>query len=624
MCGIGGILSKNSEEVPGQALERMSQALIHRGPDDGGIFLSPDRKAGFVHRRLSIIDLSEKARQPMSNPKGNAHLIFNGEIYNYLALREKLKNDYAFQTYSDSEVILALYQQQPLNLLHELRGMFAFALWDDASQTLLLARDRMGIKPLYYAETERFFLFASEIRALLKTGLVKREPCFEALAGFLAFGSVPSPFTMAKEIKSLPPADYLRYRKGHSEINSYWNFPFSENRTETSSLLPALEDRLQDAVKSHLASDVPVGVFLSGGTDSTAIAALMRSAVSTEIQSFTISFPGYSLDEAPYARLASDTFGTRHTEAPVTAHDFRNSLPDILAAMDQPTVDGVNTFFVSKLAREFGVKVVLSGLGGDELFGGYPSFRLIPKLCRTYRWTQKIPGALTLAKQILGASPSSKIQNLGEFFNSDGTPEAAFFAVRRLFLERERKALLSPLPETKVKSDFNPLQYLQDLSRNGTAPHGSFQIAALLEFRSYMHNQLLRDADVMAMAHGVEVRVPFLDHKLIEFVNGVPTKIKLTSPPKKLLIAALQGKIPKPIYQRRKMGFTFPFNAWMKNELRPSLNHFFQEGPAAGTQSFWDWSAAADVWNQFLENRIHWSRPWSLFVLENWLRINLD
>lgn len=623
MCGIGGILAKGNQDLPNQALEKMSRALLHRGPDDCGASISADRKIGLVHRRLSIIDPTPGARQPMADASGKVTIVLNGEIYNYKELREPLlKSGYPFRTSSDTEVILSLYETQNVKLLTLLRGMFAFALWDYEKKTLLLARDRMGIKPLYYVDTGNFLVFASEVRAILATGLVAKQLSLEAFSGYLSFGSIPAPHTLIENIKSLEPATVLRIENGTAIERRYWNFHF-DDKAAGPALLDSLYETLKDSVAAHLVSDVPVGIFLSGGIDSTVITALMRSITPEAIRSFSITFPDSPLDEARFARMAAVAFGTQHIEKTVTAQDFEKTLPHILAAMDQPTIDGVNTYFVSQLARESGVKVVLSGLGGDELFAGYPSFRIIPRLLRAYAFAGSIPFGKQAIQILLDFAPGTpQIESISEFFKSDGSLEAGYFAVRRLFLEKEKAKLISPDRRNVLTKKFAPTPYLRALSENGKTLD-PIDATHLLEMRAYLHNQLLRDADTLAMAHGVEVRVPFLDHLLIEKVLQVDPKTRVGSSPKELLLSRLAEKIPPAIYKRPKMGFTFPLEAWLRGDARFLLDSFFQRPPRGRISEILHWPEVLKIWNGFLNRRVHWSRPWSIFVLNEWMEKNL-
>lgn len=622
MCGIGGILSKTTQQIPASALDAMSQALAHRGPDDSGLYLSTNGYIGLVHRRLSIIDLSPSARQPMTDATGRLQIVFNGEIYNYRQLGEELlKKGYQFRTSSDTEVVLSLYLAEGEKFLEKLRGMFAFALWDKKNQTLLLARDRMGIKPLYYAETPEFFLFASEVRTLLSTGLVKRELCPEAVSAYLSLGSIPSPLTIIRGIKSLEPAGFAVVKTGKMVHRQYWSIHFAPDFSSNDQL-SLLSTQLKDAVRSHLVSDVPVGLFLSGGIDSTAIASIMRSITSGPIQTFSIAFPNTPLDESKFARLAAQIHATSHIEKAITAQEVKEAFPHILASMDQPTIDGVNTYFVSQLARQSGVKVVLSGLGGDELFAGYPSYRIIPRLTRLYELSKKIPlgktAARILFKSILS---SSRSKSMDYFFQEGGSVEAGFFAVRRLFLDAEKENLLTRQWRDQSNSMFHPVSYLQRLVQNGQPLH-PLEAIEIMEMRAYMHNQLLRDSDVMAMAHGVEVRVPFLDHQLVEAVHRIPPGKKTGKRPKELLLSVLENRIPSQIHRRPKMGFTFPFGTWMKHELRPLLDPFFRTRPPVNGRALWNWIEVEHLWDEFLNGRLHWTRPWSVFVLNSWIEAN--
>src|SRR5271156_1648198 len=386
MCGIVGILARKTQ-IPAEVLERATRSLAHRGPDDSGTVLLKDAEPepleiGLGHRRLAILDLSPLGHQPMQDPVTGSWIVFNGEIYNFRELRKELAgNGVEFKSHSDTEVILAAYRVWAESCLTRLGGMFAFALWDAPRKRLLLARDPMGIKPLYYHQSEQAFVFASEVRTILRTGLVPQKADPTGVLSYLTFGSVYEPWTLVEGVKAVPPGHVLTLKDGSVSIREYWNPLTSSSRMErdgigTASQLPAL---LRDAVLSHLVSDVPVGVFLSGGIDSSALVAVL-SHNGVRASTFSLVFAEEEFDEGRYSREVARRFGTEHHEIPVSQQDTLAVLPEALRAMDQPTIDGINTFLVSAKARAAGVKVALTGLGADEMFAGYSNFRRVPKM----------------------------------------------------------------------------------------------------------------------------------------------------------------------------------------------------------------------------------------------------
>src|SRR6516164_6622573 len=455
MCGIAGIYAYHyaANPVEHAELQRIRDHMVTRGPDGLGEWYSQDERVGLGHRRLTIIDLSERGAQPMTSADGKLVITFNGEIYNYRHLRASLEaGGRKFSTQTDTEVLLHLYSEKGEAMVNDLRGMFAFGLWDAEKNALLLARDPYGIKPLYYADDGWTLRFASQVKALLAGGKVSRSQEPAGWVGFCLFGSVPEPFTTYQEVRALPAGSMLWVdRIGTREVKQYFSIADAYCSAEVASS-PANDEDLQltvrqallDSVRHHLVADVPVGAFLSSGIDSGALVGLMRDAGQQDIQTVTLAFEefrGSNEDEAPLADEIAAQYGTRHTARFVTEQEFRDDLPKILDAMDQPTIDGLNTWFVSKAARELGLKVAISGLGGDELFGGYPSFRDIPLCARAMAIPARIPGLGDLARMLItrGFALNPKAAGLLKY---GGSYAGAYFLRRGLFMPWELQALI--------------------------------------------------------------------------------------------------------------------------------------------------------------------------------------
>jgi asparagine synthase (glutamine-hydrolysing) len=580
MCGIAGIfrpdrLVSNDDR---RALARMLEAERHRGPDGEGTH--EDRGIVLGHRRLAILDLSASGAQPMPNETEDVWLSLNGEIYNFAELRKELQAlGHRFRSRSDAEVVVHGYEAWGMEkLLSRLRGMFAFALWDAREEKLFLARDRFGIKPLYVARARDFVVFASEIRAIAASGLADVEPSGNSLAAFLALGSIPAPATALEGVASLPAAHFLELSRRGDRTARY-----GEERSEVSSER-AVADLFHDAVRSHLVSDVPLGIFLSGGIDSASLVAVASRAIEEPLKTLSVVLDDPALDESAYARFAARTYGTEHREIQVRAHDFLEALPEFFRAMDQPTVDGMNSYLISRAAREAGLTVVLTGLGGDEVFLGYPHFRRIRSLARLLPF---VPGPL------LSRSIRSRPKN--EYF-SDPTPSNLYLSFRGLFAPREIRELLPGAQAPSLATDHRD----------------PVDAAVELEFSHYLGNQLLRDTDVMSMAHSIEARVPFLDHPLVAAVRSLPYRSKIRRGANKpLLLSAVDPPLPREIWDRPKRGFTLPFNEWMKGHRRELTERTLAAG-------LFQQDAVLSLWRQFGEGRAHWSRPWSLVAYSAW------
>jgi asparagine synthase (glutamine-hydrolysing) len=634
MCGIFGILSKDGR-ISGDILENAAQSLSHRGPDDSGtvvIETSPDgnRQLGFAHTRLSIIDLSPQGHQPMQDSSTGNWIVFNGEIYNFCELRSELEaTGYQFTSHSDTEVILAAYRAWGTDSFARLRGMFAFALWDKSRQTVLLVRDPMGIKPLYYYDSSKALLFASEVRSLLKTGLVPRKLDPDGLFSFLAFGSVYEPRTIVEGISAVAPGHFISLQKSNVTSQQYWNpLEFigdseiqSAPHNDAEDKLPGL---LSDAVLSHLVSDVPVGVFLSGGVDSSALAALMSNA-GVRPTTFSLVFREAEFSEAEFSRIVARQFRTDHHELMVSQKDVLSSLPEALSAMDQPTIDGINTWLVSAKARAAGVKVALTGLGADEMFAGYSNFRDVPRLQGLAADFSKMPSMLRRPVAAMAGVVGSqsdrgrKLSHLaGELATSENASTHPYFVVRSLFNPEERKTLYAE----DYEAAGGKLAALLRPSIDASAAFDPVNRVSYLESHWYMRNTLLRDSDFMSMAHGLELRVPFLDRALVEACFRIPGKYKSHgSTSKPLLLKSLGVELPSEIVNRPKRGFTLPFEHWLRAEMKPMVEDTFSKnGDAQGLLST---GSVREVWNRFLAGRTSWSRPWSLFVLKRWCEQNL-
>ena len=604
MCGIFGVLNfKNDTDAEKVTLCR--DVLTHRGPDDAGMYTSNDKKFIVGHRRLSIIDTSRAGHQPMTSPDGRYTIVLNGEIYNHKEILnrhpELISGAQPLRSGSDTEVLLRLFQKNGKDCLNELRGMFAFAVWDEKEKKLFAARDRFGIKPFYYLLNNNEFIFSSELKAikLYKGNLSISSAAIDA---FLKTGSVPAPLTIYEETKSLEPGYSLSIQSdGKLSPERYFSFfdliepgkgkPYDKSAKEN------LRLGLLTTIKAHMVSDVEVGAFLSGGIDSTAIVSLMRQCGQEKIKTVSVVFPGNKLDESRYARLAAKKYNTEHIEVPFYEKDLLDDFDNIIAVMDQPTIDGINTYFVSKAAKQAGLKVVLSGLGGDELFGGYPSFRNIPR----YQKIKNFPLAKTFMKAtapfLQNRLPAKAIQ----FMKNPNIQNAEYKLIRGLFTEEELDKLGWSYP-----AELN----------DGTSAEVStttMQHISYLESCNYMRNQLLRDSDVFSMAHSLELRVPFVDNKLYEAVLPYLDDSYDKNFPKKMLVEAT-GDIPDEIVHRPKMGFTFPFADWMNNgklkeqmvESLKSLN--LKSGQHGGLNI--DHSSLNT-------NNLHWSRFWTLFVLNS-------
>jgi asparagine synthase (glutamine-hydrolysing) len=628
----------------------MCAALQHRGPDEEGFLANDPRAPGLAlgMRRLSIIDLPG-GHQPAWNEAKDVAVIFNGEIYNYRELRERLNSlGHRFATQSDTEILVHAWEEWGEDCLTELRGMFAFALLDfrkryAMSPLLFLARDPLGIKPLYYTQTPDGFAFASEVRALLAGGTAEKRLSQDALTSYLLFGSVSEPVTMVEGVFSLPPGHrmllYVPERRRTPRARPWWDPQQSPSARDPqkpqdfSSAAKRLRPLLEDAVRAHLIADVPVGLFLSSGLDSSAIAALAARA-QPNIWSFTLAFPGTPYDEAPLSRVVADRCGTRHREVPLDGGAVLARLDEALGALDQPTMDGINTYFVSWAAREVGLKVALSGLGGDELFAGYRTFVDTPKLERLMRLARFAPAPLrrAVAPILRGlfaqkSSADRARKAMDAWLSPNALPHPYFFTrtvfpvsyLPRLTEPRFRPSTVNADGVTLEPTWVGWLERAADTARK-LEPIGG---VSWLEMRSYMASTLLRDTDSVSMAQSLEVRVPLLDTPLVEFVGSLPDAVrKRTGTQKALLVEALSDILPAEILTHRKRTFTLPWEEWLRGPLRARLERSFAD-PAPAFAAHVHADGVRLVWSAFLAGTTSWSRPWSLYVLNEWCRRHL-
>jgi asparagine synthase (glutamine-hydrolysing) len=650
VCGICGFAYASNTPEAESRVSKMAAAMVHRGPDDAG-FLVDERSPGTAlgMRRLSIIDIAG-GHQPVWNEAHNVGVVFNGELYNYRELRERLRlAGHTFSTNSDTEILVHGWEEWGEDLLGELRGMFTFALLDFRKHfatvpVLFLARDPLGIKPLYYAQAPQGFVFASELRAVLASGVIDRKLSSDALTAFLLFGSVSEPVTLVEGVFSVPPGHalllHLPDRRRTPRVRPWWDPTRSaaakdpQRPKDFAIASQRLRPLLEDAVRAHLIADVPVGLFLSSGLDSAAIAVLAGKA-QRGIKSFTLTFPDTSYDEGPLARLVAQRAGTQHTEVPLHGKDMLARVDEAIKALDQPTMDGINTYFVSWAAREVGLKVALSGLGSDELFGGYRTFADTPKLVRLETVSRFIPGAFRrisapLVNSLMARKGSIDAARKASdaWLMPDVLPHPYFFT-RLLFPPSEVLRLADArFRKSSVGSDGVTLDptWLAWLERTADQAEAVEPIAGIswLEMRTYMASTLLHDTDSVSMSRSLEVRVPFLDTPLVEFVCALPDEARVQPGVSKgLLRAALAGVMPPEIMDQKKRTFTLPWEEWLRTSLKSRMETSFKNlAPALEGQLH---AAGVEmVWDNFQSGRTTWSRPWSLYVLNEWCRHHLS
>jgi len=588
MCRIAGIIDKNRSETQLQKdIQSMCDVMAHGGPDGEGFYFDNENSIALGHRRLALIDLSENGKQPMKDQSGKIIISFNGEIYNFRELKaELIESGFQFCTHTDTEVILMSYRKWGTEAFAKFKGMFAFALYDQEQQKMLLVRDGSGIKPLYYSENEGRLIFASEVKAFTKTSTnYCEDPHWKVY--LLAFGHIPEPYTTLERVKMLPKGNIFIYDYA-TQRSSLLPFERSDLEPKISDKQQAIDqiaDALNISVKRHLIADAPVGLFLSGGIDSSALALLAKHP---QLNTLSVNFDVEQFSEIKYQTLIAEKTGSLHRSYTIDQSFFETYFEEASRAMDQPTTDGINSWFINYFAKQNGLKAVLSGIGADEIFGGYPSFKRM--------WLVKLLNRLP--KFILKAGLKSNKSILKRmYYLSYKNTSGLYLFLRGIYnpIEISEILNLSLKQVDEILSQINIASPPKELN--------NVETARWIECNMYMQNQLLKDTDFMSMQHGIEVRVPFLDQDVLSCIDRIDRKILYKNKrPKNILIEALKGHLPQSIWNRPKMGFTFPFQHWLKQ------NTYFIEGLSGNKDVHKDKMKAA-----FLKGELHWSKAMALF-----------
>lgn len=589
MCRIAGIFDPSLKNLREQVVD-MRDAMHRGGPDDAGLFVHSSLPLALGHRRLSLIDLSEAGHQPMIDAE--LTIVFNGEIYNYLELRSTLQHyGHQFKTESDTEVILKAYRQWGVEAFEYFNGMFALALVDEKKQELVLARDHAGIKPLYYYIDQHCLYFASEIRAFGKAEKVFEEND-KWRSAFLTFGHLPEPVTTLKNVAPLAKGTALviELPSLKKKVHRFFKWSFTGQLKNEEEALQLMRETLEQAVERHLIADAPIGLFLSGGIDSSLLTLIASHTRKDNLHTLSIVFNEKAFSEEKYQQLIIDKTGAKHQSFLVTKDIFNTQLEDAMQAMDQPTLDGINTYFISMYAKQYGLKAVLSGLGADELFGGYPSFQQQKKM----KYVEKMPAGLLRGMQRF---PDHRIRKLS--YAGMQNTAAEYLSYRGIFTPVSVASLLGTT-EKEIEQDLVALSEHYPVSTLSDGNRVSW-----LETNFYMQNQLLKDSDFMSMWHGLEIRVPFLDKEVMLMAGAIHEAIKFkTTPPKYVLVKAFENELPEAIWKRKKQGFTFPFEGWLKSNeyIKPSNNDEEQ------------------LYKDFQEKKLSWGRYWCALLMSRFQR----
>ncbi len=624
MCGINGILGIENPEKGKLFLAKMNAKMAHRGPDDEGVYA--DANIALGQRRLSIIDLTSAGHQPMWSNDKRFCIVYNGELYNFKELKFDLERasrgsedkPYHFISTSDTEVILAAYSRWGKDCLSRFNGMYGFAIWDEQKKELFIARDRLGIKPIYYSISNQVLAFSSEIRSLLESDIVPRKLNADALTDYLRYQTVHAPQTMVKDVYMLLPGHYIIANFNEIKIQKYWDInqftPSKAIDIPYNKVCAKVNTLFEKAVERRLVADVPFGAFLSGGIDSSAVVGMMSKVSTSKVKTFSVVFEDEQFNEAKYARIIAHKFNTEHHEIKLTPTDFKNVLNDALLAMDHPSGDGPNTYVVSKATKNAGITMALSGLGGDELFAGYDIFNRTLKLDKL-KWISGIPGIALAAKLNLLIRPSVSAAKIAELLDLNSLNFKNTYPLSRQVLLEEQIAKL-------LKNKNKAKNSVAEIIKNIDAKSGNLLSAVgIAEISTYMQNVLLRDTDQMSMAHALEIRVPFLDYELVEYVIGLTDNYKIPVTPKKLLIDSLGDMLPPEIVNRPKMGFTLPWKNWLKSDLRSLCE---ENLTLLGQNPHFNAEELNSLWKRFLKDDpfISWSRIWYLVVLQSWITNN--
>jgi len=624
MCGIAGTVARQSDPLLAPAAERMARALNHRGPDSLGV--QDLNSCALANTRLAIVDLSERGRQPMCNEDKTVWIAYNGECYNAEELRPGLiERGHRFRSSTDTEVILHLYEELEERCVEKLRGMFAFAIWDSRLRKLFLARDRLGIKPLYYTfSPEGIFLFASEIKALLASGFVPRKLDPGGVHMYLQLGHIPPPRSAIQGVRSLDPGHIAVWQNGDFETKSYWTLPLPlDGHSQNTARNPAatLRQILLESAKLQLMSDVPIGLFLSGGVDSAVLGALMRAAGAEQLAALTIGFEEKSFDESEPSRRTAEILGISHRVIPMSASQMGHSLDHAFWAMDQPTVDGLNAYWISRSAAEAGFKVALSGQGGDELFGGYESLAWFSRFSSVAGWLKPLPRSAGRGLFDHESFPF-RWRKLSYLVGADDSFIAAQLAVRFLFLDNDLRELLAPAL-APVNSSSEARDFIAGWAHRTLRQEPEERIA-FLDFPAHLESRLLRDGDAMSMSHSLEVRPILLDHEIVEFVMRLPLSLRLRR--KQLLLEAMREYLPEALrsdlLSRPKRTFTFPFSQWLAGNMHDAIEDTFRPERLA-TAGVLQPHGVGKLWRRYLAKpeSVGWSRLWCIFVLARWCEL---
>lgn len=621
MCGIcGKLLFDRGATVSPELVKAMADSIHHRGPDDEGYYIAGPIGLGF--RRLSIIDLST-GHQPLSNEDGSVWIVFNGEIYNYQELRQfLLSKGHIFTTQTDTEVIVHLYEELGPECVQKLRGMFAFAIWDGGKRQLFLARDRVGIKPLYYSLAQNFLIFGSEIKAILADPDVRAEVDTAIIDRFLTFDYVPGQQTTFQNISKLAPGSYMLVHSNKVEIKQYWDLDFTPSGLSLRDAEERLLELLEESVRLHMISDVPVGFLLSGGVDSTAMLSFGVGKTQLPSSSYTVGFsePGI-IDERPYARKAAKMYGIEHHEMTMTAQDFVDFLPQYTWHMEEPVCEppAVALFYISRLARDF-VKVLISGEGGDEAFAGYPNYRTMLWLERAKRAVK--PFAASISKSLLLANRSLQLKRVNNYAGLMSIPFESYYYGRtsspfRFFPSHMRCFYTDDFfgSVDKQASANMATKYIED------GPRGDLVNRMLyVDTKTWLPDDLLLKADKMTMANSIELRVPLLDHRLLEFAASLPGNYKVRGLTKKYIARkVLRNRVPKEVLNRKKAGFPIPYDSWLRTDLKDWLHSLLLDHKTV-SRGYFKKDAVEKLLSEELRTGNYSKEVFSLAILELWHR----
>lgn len=587
MCRIAGIVDRGNNNI-GNDIVAMRDSMAHGGPDSAGVYINEARAIALGHRRLSLIDLSDAGSQPMHSADGRLVIVFNGEIYNYLELKKELETlGQVFTTHTDTEVIIAAYRQWGIDSFKKLKGMFAFALYNTAKDELLLVRDQQGIKPLYYYIDNDKLYFASEIRAFKTLGRWPERSDWKIY--FLTYGYLPEPVTTLQGVKPLPKGTCLvvNVQTLGAKPVVFDETNYEAKITDLPTAIEAVRETLTLAVRRHMISDAPIGLFLSGGIDSSLLTLIAHQSGHKDLHTLSIVFEEEDFSEAPYQNIIAKKTGAHHKPFTLTKEQFVAAMPDILKAMDQPTADGVNTYFICGYAKQYGLKAVLSGLGADELFGGYASFNREDMIASM----QKIPAPVLKMASYL---PQDKYRKVSFLSRKDAVGEYLFH--RGFFHTGETARILN----ADMRQVSEALQEVHTPAFVDALPYGNK--VSYLESNLYMQCQLLRDTDMMSMWHSIEVRVPYLDTDLVNLANSIAPSVKFNSKQiKHLLIESFADILPEEIWNRKKQGFVFPFQRWMEGNENKSFK-----------------KADARISARYKSGKLNWSRYWAYLIANNY------